>query len=384
MSIRKRIQGAREERAKARSERREEARQAERAKRIAKAERVEKAAPDPGPSKRRVTTRPRSGKTAFGEGPTAREERPAKLAARQERGPEPSPANAAKHAAQRPRAGRADARRLGSGAASAGSELLKLGREMIAIPVGLWLAAAEVVGAFVLRAWRRALRPALAWLWRAARAAVRWGERHLTPARAVAAVAIVACGALAASQWLDYRAVSVGIDAYAGEVGAIAPPPEVESEIAGNAHAWVMVPLAAAGLVAIGFALAGRRRVAIALVPVGLAVIAISLIVDAPKGLDEGIADLAYEEASASLLEGFWMQLATATVLVACGLLLPRYLRPQSAKELAASRLTGPTLFERAAVTGRRLGERRPSIPRPKVSLPKRGRPKRKVQGART
>ena len=71
-------------------------------------------------------------------------------------------------------------------------------------------------------------------------------ERHLTPARAVAAVAMVACAALAASQWLDYRSVSVGIDAYAGEVGAIAPPPEVESEIAGNAHAWVMVPLAVA------------------------------------------------------------------------------------------------------------------------------------------
>ena len=70
MSFRKRIQGTREERAKARSERRQEALRAERAKRIAKAERVEKATPDPGPSERRVTTRPRSGKTAFGEGPT--------------------------------------------------------------------------------------------------------------------------------------------------------------------------------------------------------------------------------------------------------------------------------------------------------------------------
>ena len=68
MSFRKRIQGTREERAKARSERRQEALRAERAKRIAKAERVAKATPDPGPSERRVTTRPRSGKTAFGEG----------------------------------------------------------------------------------------------------------------------------------------------------------------------------------------------------------------------------------------------------------------------------------------------------------------------------
>ncbi|MET0128878.1 MAG: hypothetical protein ABW249_09825, partial [Solirubrobacterales bacterium] len=90
MSFRKRIQGTREERAKARSERRQEALRAERAKRIAKAERVEKATPDPGPSERRVTTRRRSGKTAFGEGPPARDERPAKRAARQERGSEPS------------------------------------------------------------------------------------------------------------------------------------------------------------------------------------------------------------------------------------------------------------------------------------------------------
>ena len=160
-------------------------------------------------------------------------------------------------------------------------------------------------------------------------ARLRFGERHVTPARAVAAVALVAIGALAASQWLDYRAVSVGNDAYSGTVGIVAPPPEVSSDIADHAHGWVMLPLGALiAFVALVLALTGRRRRAFALVPVGIAAIAISLAVDAPKGLDEGAAAIAYEGATATLLKGFWMQIATGTVLIACGLMLPLYLRP--------------------------------------------------------
>jgi hypothetical protein len=367
MSVRKRLESSREERAKARAKRREEARRAARAKEIAKEGRAAKKPPqtdDPQPPEAPKRERPVGRRRALkGRG----EKRKA------------TPALAAK---DRRRTVSADARKLGSGAASAGTELLKLGREMVAIPVGLWLAAAEFVGAFVLKGWLRVLRPALLALWRLAVAVLHFAERQVTPARAVVVVAVVACGALAASQWLDYHAVSVGIDAYAGEVGAIAPPPEVESEIAGNAHAWVMVPLAALGLVAVGLAIFGRRRAALLLVPIGLAAIAIALIVDVPKGLDEGTAELAYEDASASLLEGFWLQLAAATVIIACGFLLPRYLRPQTAAESAP--LTGPSLFDRGAGGARKLAKRRPSLPKPKLTLPKRPRPKRKVEGART
>ena len=64
-----------------------------------------------------------------------------------------------------------------------------------------------------------------------------------------------------------------------------------------------MVPLAAAGLLVLAFALAGRRRLARLLIPLGIVVLAISLIVDAPKGLDEGQAALAYQGAKACLLE---------------------------------------------------------------------------------
>ncbi len=51
------------------------------------------------------------------------------------------------------------------------------------------------------------------------------------------------------------------------------------------------------------------------LAPIGVLTIAISLIVDAPKGLDEGATAVAYQGAEASLLGGFWVQLA-------CGVLL--------------------------------------------------------------
>ena len=158
------------------------------------------------------------------------------------------------------------------------------------IPLQLWLAAAEIAGKVVLEAWRRVLLPVLRALGRAAGAAVRFGQRHVTPARGVAAVGLVAAGALAASQWLDYRSISIGADAYSGAVGDVAPPPLVDTEIAGHAHGWVMLPLALLALVALVLATSARRRrrIAWALIPIGIAVIAISLAVDAPKGLDEG------------------------------------------------------------------------------------------------
>ena len=219
---------------------------------------------------------------------------------------------------------------------------MKLGREVLVIPAQLWLAGAEIAGDFVLRVWRRALRPALVALWRLLIAALAFAERHLTPARAVAAVALVAAGALIASQWLDYHSVSVGTDAYSGDVGVVAPAPEVETEIAGNAHAWVMVPLGLAAIAVLGFALTKRRRAAALLAPIGVLVIAIALIIDLPKGLDEGAAAIAYDGAKASLLEGFWLQIATGAVLIASGLMLPRYLRPRPAQARTETHRTEP------------------------------------------
>jgi hypothetical protein len=228
-----------------------------------------------------------------------------------------------------------DARKASGVAVAVGSELLKLVREMLVIPAQIWLAIAEVAGAAVLFAWRRIVLPGLGAVLALARAAYRLGLRHVTPARAVAAVCLVAIVSLAASQWVDYRTISVGTDAYSRDLAAVAPAPEVNRQQAGDAHLWAFVPLAGAALVGLMPTLTGRPRAARLLIAVGVAAIAISVAVDAPKGLDEGNAALTYEGAAAHLLEGFWLQIAAGAVLIAGGLLLPRYLRPAPAASSA-------------------------------------------------
>jgi hypothetical protein len=222
-----------------------------------------------------------------------------------------------------------DAHKLaGALAAKTKAKLLMPARALLATAVRLWLAVAERAGALVLTAWRRALRPLAAALARLAVATYRALARHLTPARAVALVCLVALAALFASQWLDYRTVAIGTDAYSGVVETVTGAPEVDRARAGDAHAWVMLPLALTGLVALVLAFAGRPRAARLLVAVGAAVLAISLLVDLPNGLDVGAAGVAYEGAAATLIEGFWLQIAAAAVLIAAGAMLPRYLRP--------------------------------------------------------
>lgn len=230
--------------------------------------------------------------------------------------------------------GRAAQRGKGSAAAAAVVvEAGKLGREMLAIPAQLYMALAELAGRGVLGAWQRVAWPLALAIWAVLGALYRLALREVTPARAVFAVAVAGALALGASQWLDYRAISIGTDAYSGDVGLVAPAPEIEVARAGDAHGWVMVPLAAAALVVLGVAAFGRPRLARLLIAIGLVAIGVALAVDAPKGLDEGAAAIAYEGAAAHLLEGFWLQLASAAALIACGLLLPGYLRSKPAPE---------------------------------------------------
>jgi hypothetical protein len=63
------------------------------------------------------------------------------------------------------------------------------------------------------------------------------------------------------------------------------------------------------------------------LIVLGAAVIAISLLVDRPEGLREGLAATTYEGATATLLGGFWVQLASGVTLVVSGPLLAVHLR---------------------------------------------------------
>jgi hypothetical protein len=217
-------------------------------------------------------------------------------------------------------------------------ELVAIAREMFRIPAGLYMRAAEWAGAAVLAGWLF-LWPLLRALWRQVVRLFRVAEREVTPLRAALAVAAAAAIALAGSQFADYRSISIGTGDYVG-VDTVAPPPEVADarDTAGSAHAWLGIPLAIAALVAVFLCARGNRRAAWWLAPIGLATIAITLIVDAPKGLDEGSAAVAYEGAEATLLGGFWVQLACGGLLVALAPLISGLMAPSESGRAAAWR----------------------------------------------
>jgi hypothetical protein len=148
-------------------------------------------------------------------------------------------------------------------------------------------------------------------------------ERTLTPTVVIAAVIVAAAIVLIVSQFLDYREVQAGVPAYR-DVSDVVAAPRVPGSVAtaGSAHAYLMIPLALAAIVLTVGALGGRWRLARLVVLAGLIVIAISLLVDVPKGLDEGNAAVQFEGAEARLLGAFWAQLSAGVVIAACGVLL--------------------------------------------------------------
>src|SRR5947207_6848536 len=95
--------------------------------------------------------------------------------------------------------------------------------ELVRIPLRLWLRLAELAGAGVLATWR-ATWPGMLVIVRACRRLLAAAERTVTPARTAIVVALLAVAALAASQFVDYRAVEIGALDYKG-VTAVAPPP---------------------------------------------------------------------------------------------------------------------------------------------------------------
>ena len=192
-----------------------------------------------------------------------------------------------------------------------------------------WIRTAEVAG-FGLLWLERTARPYVLAALRGLRTALRFAERVVTPERAVAFVVIAAAAILAASQFVDYRGVEIGAPAYAG-VESIAPAPQTEVETTGSVHGYAMVPVAVVIIGAALLALRGRWRIARVIPPLGLLVIAVSLLLDARKGLQEGDVALAYQGAHAVLNEGFWLQIASAAVLVVTGLLLARYAHARAA-----------------------------------------------------
>ena len=240
--------------------------------------------------------------------------------------------------------------------------------------------------------WRR-LRPhvvrlfhLLAWLERrllrtrdlAVRLAIR-ASGVLAPERAICATIAAAAACLAVSQFVDYRAVEIGQPGYAGL--PTATPPTVGVEKAGDAHAYLLLPLAllAAALALVATRTPRRRaengsptpvfgpsavrrqqglgRVVFAL---GALTLAVVLLVDMPAGLDESAQASRFSGATAVLGDGFYAEIASAAGLMLGGLLL--VVAPKAAARYHARPCrTRTNLFARGASALRRRRRRRAS-----------------------
>jgi hypothetical protein len=218
--------------------------------------------------------------------------------------------------------------------------------ELLARAVDLWLRAAEALGDLILRAWDLAVLPVVDLGGSAARGAVRLAERFATPARSLALVALVAAFAMAGSQFSDYRAVELDAPAYRGlESVAAAPRRDVETPRA--AHGIALLAIAGAALLVTVLAMRRNRRLARLLVALGAGGIAVSLLIDLPRGLREGQVAISYEGARAVLLGAFWVQLSAAVALVVVGPLLaaePRRAGVPRASRRGARRRQAPAV----------------------------------------
>lgn len=161
----------------------------------------------------------------------------------------------------------------------------------------------------------------------AAELAIRAIHSGLTPVRAGAVAILVAVGVLAASQFMDFRAVEIGQAGYVGAEGSVAAPLS-DRQAPWDAHgASVLVLGVLAALLALG-AIVSRsrqRRISKLLAPAAVAAcaagLAVSFGVDLPKGTDAGAAAGAYSHAEPVLLNTFFAQVAALSVLAAIALL---------------------------------------------------------------
>lgn len=234
---------------------------------------------------------------------------------------------------------------LSGAARRSGVEVLGIASELVRIPAEIYLGVAERLGAYVLRAWLW-LWPYLVRAWHLAGRVLAVAQRTVTPARATAAVALVCAAALAGSQWADLSGISVGTQNYIGLEDVVSAPPVAEKTV-GSAHAWAGLPLAVLAALAVALSASGRPKLAWALVPIGIAVIAISVFVDRPEGLDEGNAAIAYESVTARLLAGFWAQLVSGAVLILLAPVLYRVLRTEPTETETRTRSGGEPLLSR-------------------------------------
>ena len=156
-------------------------------------------------------------------------------------------------------------------------------------------------------------------------------SRAVTPARVLALVVAGAIVMLALSQFADYRTISIGNDSYTGGIQTVAPAPVAEADPTGSAHSYLMVPVAAAALLLLGAAMTGRWRLCRLIALAGIVAIVVGLLHDRPTGLDPGERAVAYEGVKATLIGGFYAQLAAGLLITVGSLLLGHELRASAA-----------------------------------------------------
>ena len=236
-------------------------------------------------------------------------------------------------------------RRVSAALASASAATRRVDRaaarrlEAVRPPLARRLRQARLVSMRLAKSTWKRLRPLLAlllrgfsraerWLLRVRDATIRTATRAsavVTPRRAVAGVVIASAACLIAAQFVDYRSVEVGQPGYAGLVAA--SPPTVAGRTAGEAHAYVLIPVALlAAIVAALTMRSGRRGLGRIVIALGMLSVAVILLVDLPAGLDAGAQTSRFAGATAVLEDGFYAELAAAAGLLIGGLLY--YARP--------------------------------------------------------
>ena len=215
----------------------------------------------------------------------------------------------------------------------------KAGRALLVALGAVFALFFEVVG-FVLNvliAVGRLVAGPVGAVLRALDRAARAVSRLLTPTRALAIVVAGAAILLALSQYADYRSISIGNSAYS-DVQTLAPAPETGRLPTGDAHSYVFVPVAIACLLLLGVATIGRRWRACRLIALaGFAAVVVALIVDRPAGLDPGDAAVSFEGVKATLVGGFYAQIAAGLLLIGSSTLLARELRLAGATRRATA-----------------------------------------------
>ncbi len=224
-------------------------------------------------------------------------------------------------------------RRIGRAGAQASSEALAWLGPRLRPPAAAFFAALARADAVVRRGCATAAGAATA------------ASGLLTPRRAIGLTIVGAGLLLAVSQFLDYRAVEIGQPGYA-RLADLAQPPTIDVRSAGDAHAYLLLPL---GLLAAasGVALARRERprLNLAVIAIGLLSVLVILLVDRPAGLDEGAETARFAGATAVLGDGFYAELAAAAGLLIAGLLYyarPCRIRTNSSGRAASARRRRP------------------------------------------